>query len=402
MTLNTRKKDAFAFWYMLLVLALGYGILSLLTDGDLFRHEFQDSYTEQTLNWLHGRSWLLDGERYTWLELAIYDGKYWCSFPPVPSVVLLPLALIFGQNTPNNLLVGVYGLVSAALAWKLMRKLGRSPWVCSFWGAFLVWGSNMLWMTTYGGVWFQAQALCMLLCLAAILAALHDKRFRCLTLLALAVGCRPFTAVYIPLFVLAFAWRERADGGFGRALWRQAKYCIGVVLVAAALMAYNYVRFDSPLEFGHNYLPEFTEAEFGQFHPSYLWPNLRTILFEPVRIRGGRLDFPHFNGFMFYLANPLFLVLFYEQVRAIWQKRVSFEGTALTLGMALEIILLCMHKTFGGWQFGCRYTCDLLPFALLYIGLKGEKKVHWSEIAVGALAVAFNIYGVFVMYWDTL
>ena len=188
MTLNTRKKDAFAFWMMLTLLALGYGLLSLLTDGDLFCHEFQDSYTEQALNWLHGRAWLLDGERYTWLELAIYDGKYWCSFPPLPSVVLLPLVLIFGQNTPNNLLVGVYGLVSAALAWKLMRKLGREPWVCSFWGAFLVWGSNMLWMTTYGGVWFQAQALCMLLCLAAILAALHDRRFWCLTLLALALG----------------------------------------------------------------------------------------------------------------------------------------------------------------------------------------------------------------------
>ena len=30
MTLNTRKKDTFAFWMMLALLAFGYGLLSLL------------------------------------------------------------------------------------------------------------------------------------------------------------------------------------------------------------------------------------------------------------------------------------------------------------------------------------------------------------------------------------
>jgi len=400
--MTERRKDRLVFGFMLLVMALGYALLSLLTDADLLKHEWQDSYTLQTLNWLQWRTWLLNGENYTWLELAIYDGKYWCSFPPLPSVVLVPFVLIFGAETPNNLLVGVYGLLIAALAWKLMRRLGRSPWVSAFWASFLVWGSNMLWMTTYGGVWFQAQALCMLLCVGALLAAACGRKGLCLTLLALAVGCRPFTAVFIPLAVLDFAWRERADGGFFRALFRQARCCIGVLVIALALMAYNYVRFDSPFEFGHNYLPEFTEAEHGQFHPCYLWPNLRTILFEPIRIRDGRLDFPHFNGFMFYLANPMFLLLFYEQLRALVQKRFSFEGVALTVGMVLELLLLCMHKTFGGWQFGCRYTCDLLPFALLYIGLRGKKEIRRPMLIVWELAIAFNIYGVFVMYWDTL
>ena len=73
----TREKrdERLALGCMLALMALGYGLLSLLTDGDLFRHEMQDSYTEQALNWLQGRLWLADGERYTWLELAIYDGK---------------------------------------------------------------------------------------------------------------------------------------------------------------------------------------------------------------------------------------------------------------------------------------------------------------------------------------
>ncbi len=397
--MNTEtRRERLTLWVMLSLMTLGYVLLSLLTDGDLFRHEMQDSYTEQALNWLQGQLYIADGERYTWLELAIYDGKYWCSFPPVPALVLLPLALIFGQSTPNNLLVGVYGLVSAALAFRLMRRFGRGCPASAFWSVFLVWGSNMLWMTTYGGVWFQAQALCMVLSLGGCLAAVSDKKGLSLFLLALAVGCRPFTAVFLPVFVLCFAWQERANGGFWRALLRQWRYCLGAAAVALALMGYNYARFGDPLQFGHDYLPEFTEAEHGQFALCYLWPNLRRILFEPVRIQNGTLSFPVFDGFMFYVANPLFLALFYEQARALVTRRTDFTGTALTLGMVLELLLLCMHKTFGGWQFGCRYTCDLLPFALLYIARRGRTKTSPALWALAALAVAFNIYGVFFMY----
>ena len=397
--MNTEtRRERLTLWVMLSLMTLGYVLLSLLTDGDLFRHEMQDSYTEQALNWLQGRLWIADGERYTWLELAIYDRKYWCSFPPVPALVILPLALIFGQATPNNLLVGIYGLVSAALAFKLMRRFGRSCPASAFWSVFLVWGSNMLWMTTYGGVWFQAQALCMVLSLGGCLAAVSDKKGLSLFLLALAVGCRPFTAVFLPVFVLCFAWQERENGGLWRALLRQWRHCLGAVAVALALMGYNYARFGDPLQFGHDYLPEFTEAEHGQFTLCYLWPNLRRILFEPVRIRDGALSFPVFDGFMFYVANPLFLALFYEQIRALVTRRTDFTGTALTLGMVIELLLLCMHKTFGGWQFGCRYTCDLLPFALLYIARRGRTKTSPALWALAALAVAFNVYGVFFMY----
>lgn len=393
--MTEQKRDRWALWLMLAALAAGYTLLSALTDWDLFRHEAQDSYTLLALNWLQGRLYIADGEQYPWLELAIYDGKYWCSFPPVPAVVMLPFVLLFGEATPNNLLVGVYGLISAALAFRLMRSLGQSRRASVLWSVFLVWGSNMLWMTTYGGVWFQAQALCMVFSVGGCLAAVRNKKGLSLFLLALAVGCRPFTAVFLPVFVLSFAWRER-DGGFFRALLRQWQYCLGALAVALALMAYNYARFGDPLQFGHDYLPEFTRSEQGQFALSYLWPNLRRILFEPIRIENGRLNIPVFDGFMFYVANPMFLVLFYAQGRSLVTRQTDLTGIALTVGMVLELLFLCMHKTFGGWQFGCRYTCDLLPFALLYIGQK-HKQPTAAVWALAAAAVAFNIYGVFYM-----
>lgn len=394
---DIKRQESRILGLTLLVLAFGYFLLSDLQGGTLFTHQPQDSYTLQALNWLQGRMYLEGGENYTWLELAIYEGQYYCSFPPLPSVVLLPLVLIFGANTPNYLLVAVYGLVSVALAFRVMRKLGRSCAVSAFWGVFLVWGSNMLWMTTNGGVWFQAQALNMVLCLGAVWAFLERKRALSLFLLALAVGCRPFSAVYLPVFVLCFAWQDRAGGGFWKALLRQWKVCWPVVPVAAAMMWYNFARFGDPLEFGHNWLPEFTAAEHGQFHWAYLWNNLKNIFFRPVRLRGGSLDFTLFDGFMFYVANPLFLMLFFCQIRALVRRKLSFEGIALTAAMALEILLLCVHKTFGGWQFGARYTCDLLPFALLYIGRKSPRRLSAGTAALGAAAVAFNLYGTMYM-----
>ena len=63
-------------------------------------------------------------------------------------------------------------------------------------------------------------------------------------------------------------------------------------------------------------------------------------------------------------------------------------------------MLLC-HKTFGGWQFGARYLCDLIPMLMLF-QLRGRaKRAHW-ETAVGLFAIAFNIYGAILFHLTDL
>ena len=53
--------------------------------------------------------------------------------------------------------------------------------------------------------------------------------------------------------------------------------------MAACMTAYNFARFGSVTEFGHNYLPEFVRAENGQFSLTYLVPNLLQLL-RPVTL----------------------------------------------------------------------------------------------------------------------
>ncbi|MCC8356953.1 MAG: hypothetical protein LJU34_03745 [Oscillospiraceae bacterium] len=382
---------------MLLVMAGGYVLLSDLMGGTLFAAQVRDSYTLQTWNWLQGRMYIENGENYTWLELAIYQDTYYVSFPPVPSVLLIPWVLLFGMDVPSNFVCGLYGLISAALAYEIMLTRGREGKTAAFWALFTVWGSNMLWMTTDGSVWFQAQALNMMFCLAGVLAAFQGRRAWATTFLALAVGCRPMSAVFLPVFFFLFVREDRKEYGLRQAVLRQWRCLIGPFIVAAGLMAYNYARFGNPLEFGHNYLPEFVRAENGQFHISYLWPNLKQILFGPIAVEDGRLSFSLYNGFMFYIANPLYLVVFVYAIRGLF--RPSARGGGLLLaGMALELLLLCMHRTMGGWQFGARYTCDMLPFALMYLAMRDRPRARSWELAVGGLAVAFNAYGVMYMY----
>ena len=387
---------------LLIVMAAGYVLFSDLTGGTLLAHQGWDSYTLQTYNWLQGRTYLADGEHYSWLELAIYQGKYYVSFPPLPSVVLIPFVLIWQTNTPNNVLIALYGLIAAALAYRIMLVRGRSPRAAAFWALVCVWGSNMLWMTTIAGVWFQAQALNMVMCLAAVLSALRGRRAWATTFLALAVGCRPLSAVFLPVFAMLFALEDQRLSGdnFILCCLRQWRCLIGPILIGTCYMAYNYVRFDNPLEFGHNYLPEFVRAENGQFHIRYLWPNLKRLLFEPIRFQFGLLDIPRYNGFMFFLANPIFLIWFIRCVLNLWRDQwFSPMGILVAVGLAVELLLTCMHRTLGGWQFGARYTCDMIPFAYMYLAHKGprQRPSPW-ELTLGGIAVAFNAYGVMYMY----
>lgn len=371
-------------WYVLVHDILG---------GTLFDYCDWDSYTLQALAWRKGRLSL--DENYSWLEIAAYNGNYYVSFPPVPSLVMLPLTFIFDE-VPSNFVVMSYSLASVALAYKIMQSCGYVSKDCAFWSVVLVIGSNMMWMSTIGGVWFLAQGLNMVLCLAAVLCMLKNRRFLTYALLALAVGCRPFSAIYFPLLMLKFVLDDREKLGIWRALLGQARYLIVPMLIAAAYMAYNYARFDDPFEFGHNYLPEF--AQEAQFSIKYLPQNLYNLFLRPVTFDEGKISFPQYDGFMFYIANPFYIVWLAQVIRDIAARRFDAAKAACVLLIFANILLLCIHRTLGGWQFGARYTVDMLPFALAYFALGEKRRFNIWEYGVGGFAVLFNVYGMFSMH----
>ena len=376
------------------MMLLGYIFIHMLFGGTLLSYNCWDSYSLQAMSWLSGR---LDmGKNYEWLELAVYNGKYYLSFPPLPSVVMLPFVLLFGEKTPSNLVSALYGIFTAMIAYKILKKAGMKRGGAVFFAIAYVWGSNMLWLSTSGGVWFLAQGLNMLLLTACVYFAQQKMRVAAYAMAALAVGCRPFSVcMFLPL--MAYFYMADKDRPMADRIRGQIRSLIIPAFIALCYMLYNYVRFGNVLEFGHNYLPEFTESEKGQFSLSYILPNLYNLLLRPVTLRADlTLEYPLFDGFMFYIANPMFLIWFAAVVKDVRQKKLDAVRLCIVIAVLIELLLLCAHKTLGGWQFGARYTVDMLPMALMYLLLKKDEPGGISAFIMAA-GMMFNLYGALAM-----
>ncbi|HOB20182.1 MAG TPA: hypothetical protein PK830_10660 [Candidatus Atribacteria bacterium] len=388
------KSDSKNLILALVLIAIMYLFLYSAVEQGIFAPNVYDSYTLQAISWWKGQAHL--DRDYSWLELAYYKDRIYVSFPPFPSVPMFLLVPFFGEEVPSNLLVTIYTILSFYIAYLFCRRRrSLSDLASLFWAAFAVFGGNLLSISIFGGVWWHAQALSFLLCILSLYLITSDKplhwyfAFACW---AMSIGCRPFQIVYFPLYMyILYRNLQRQGKHYAHSL----KYLIAPAFIGCLYAAYNYIRFDNIFEFGHNYLPEFVEAEYGQFNVRYILQNLPNLFRLPY-FRDNRLTFPKFNGFAFYIANPIFIVYYIRLVKSLFNKNASAaKKVSLVMILAcslVHIVLLLAHKTLGGWQFGIRYFIDLIPFLFYSISLS-DLKVNRYEIALFGFGLALNIYG---------
>ncbi len=388
-------------WHGAMIVVCAWVGICMILNFNIFGHAVHDSYTLMALAWREGKLSL--GQDYSWLELAVYNGDYYVSFPSVPALVMLMLTFLFGEDTPNTLVTGLYFLGAYLSAYHLLRRFRRPP-DAMFMALFMTLGCNMMQFSLTGDVWNQAQLMCFMLTTCCAMGLTSDSPLQWgmgLFCIALSVGCRPFQAVYVPfgLWMLYQNLKKRQDTGFFRTLVRMIPYVIAPALGAGALGGYNWARFGNVLEFGHNHLPEFTrDPDQPQMSLKYVWTNLQNLFRLPY-LENYRLEFPLFNGFAFYLANPIYVTCLIAMIVKIVRQSWDAGDTLLIFGFGAEIFLLLMHKTMGGWQFGCRYLSDLIPMMLLFEvrGIERRKNAHW-ETFIGTFAIAFNLYGAIVFH----
>ncbi|HML45420.1 MAG TPA: hypothetical protein PKE04_01565 [Clostridia bacterium] len=387
-----REKRAclWAWGGFLVVLAIAL-IMAGLNQSQLFGQGMFDSYTLQALAWREGRMDL--PKDYPTLELAEYGGRVFVSFPPVPTVPVWILTFFFNDQVPSGLVAFAYFLLCYPAAYALGRRWFAAPHAAAF-AVFILLGGSVLDLGVSaiyfsGGVWYQAQLLGLLLTLLAFLGATDARRFRQglgVAALALAVGCRPFQAVYFPYFLWLLYMRQS-----GKPLARiraMIPYGIAPFCIALAYMGYNMVRFGNPLEFGHSYLPEFSTEGGVQFSLLHIPGNLMNLLRPPYFADMGELVFPITLGFAVYLTNPLL-----TSAAASLHRREPGDEDWFLIGLAtLHLLALLSHRTLGGWQYGSRYLCDLIPVLLVLRGRSGRAP-GVPEYAWMGLAVAFNLWG---------
>lgn len=355
------------------------------------------SYALQACAWLNGRLDL--GKDYPWLELAIYEGKYYVSFPPFPSLVLLPFAAVWGTNTPDHWISLGFSIIGIIYAIRLYHAITGTYEMAERYVLFLFLGNGYLFIALQGGwVWYMAQTMCFTFSLMSLFYAANKHIGRAFAFLACAFGCRPMVVAYIPLILMLGTEKASVK------TWMRKGYrLIPACMIIGFYLMLNAARFDNPFEFGHTHLPEFVRSTEGQFSLNYATKNFNQ-LFRLPQTGGehGMLIYDTYDCMAFWLIDPIIVSFMVTWLYALTRKRKAYGLNLIIVPatICVHLMIVCCHKTMGGYQFGNRYIVDMLPY--VFYGLitykQGTGKAEWLNNPLFALGFSINLIGTVSTY----
>lgn len=335
-------------------------------------------------------------------DLTPFGGHWYVPFPPLPALLLLPWVAIGGVGGVNTVLFAVViGALNVALAFLLLQALSARGWTRlglrgNLWLTVLFGVGSVHWyMATLGSVWFLAQtctALFMLL--AGYLAVATGRPVLAGAALAVAMLGRPHVALCLPLLLGIGLQHVRQDTGRGRDV---AAWLVGllapVALAGVALLGYNEARFGSITDFG--YLSQNVARElvadlrrYGQFNLHYVPQNLNIMLLGlPEWEPRFRMILPTIDGMSLLLTTPALVYLVKARQRS-----------PLVIGAWLAVVLLLLplitYYNTGWWQFGYRFSLDLMTPIMVLLAVAAGTRVGWPMRVLIIVGVLVNAWGV--------
>ncbi len=381
-----------------------------------------------------------DGLTYKW-DRAFYNGKYYCYFGIVPALVFyLPYYLVTGHMLKTKilalLLVVIIEMLMAALVYAIASQYKKrlNLWVVM--AAILGFTNvSMVLFCINGSKFYEIASASALACALAglnfIVRAFDNKKMTVGSLcagaafMALSVGCRPnfilvsFVAACLMLNGLA------KKGGYVASGNNKIKTYLGCVfsksnvtailaiivpyvVVGLGLMYYNYIRFNSPFEFGAKYqltvfdTGYYSMTDFGKI-PLMI---ARALLIPPtisatfpyvnaVSESSNYLGYYYGMSYMGVLAQPIMwtiILLGWSMKRGI--KDMGYK--AFVMSSVIVGILMCyVTITMGGTSL--RYSVDfawLFFIPVIYIMFdmydrgRNRKITKYILVLIGILAVA--------------
>ena len=348
---------------------------------------------------LHGRTWL--DVRPGPNDVIISGGHFYVPFAPFPAIALMPMVAVLGAVTADQVESGINALLAAAgvgLCWMLLGRMGverlRDRLALTVLFGF---STQILWVTTRGGVWHTGQLIATILTLLCLIELWGSQRAWWIGLLAgAAFLTRAPLAFAIPFYALLL----HRPSSMRRTLpWRSwAWLAIGVLPSLAFFFLYNQVRFGSALESGYALatLPPWLEAQRqqGLFSPSHVGMNLDYLFLHLPRLIP---DFPFFKpdglGMSVLITSPGLLYA----VRADWRDRRAW----LLLGATVAVLIPTLLYYGGGWlQYGFRYFLDSVPFVVGLCGMAAARRgrIGWGWLALIGIGTVVMLVGVYWAY----
>jgi hypothetical protein len=321
-------------------------------------------------------------------DLAVFNNHYFLMWPPLPSVLLMPAVLFFGDNFNQFWLTFFSVVVSFFLAYKITRQLKLSEGHALIATIFLFFGTVYLHLFLLGFSSYLGQIVGTMFVLAALNEYFSKKRWLAMGILVALAFLSRFTLIFASLFFILSIFKQKSID-----LKKQLIYFISpIVLAVLIVMSYNFARFSSIWETGQKYGLDPVVGPSGVFSLAYLPNNVYHFLFmgpEMLFENGATPQFPYLQadllGLGILFVSPLLLLIFSKK-----EKR-SYTPALWLTSLVIMLPSLFFYNS-GGAQFGYRYFLDALPFIyiLLLLSLKQQRPWPTSIYILIFYSILFN------------
>jgi hypothetical protein len=324
-------------------------------------------------------------QRYVGVHIhAMADGRWLSIRPPGSALAAVPIMAPFvlfneqplrevDMNHLGKLAGAVWTSAAVVVFFFLSRRLApAAAWPATILFAF----GTCLWSVAAQALWMHGPAT-FWVCLGLYLLAApgtgpgFGAGFGSGLALGLAVLTRPTTALFGIATGLALLGQRRWRGVVGLAL--------GAVLPLGGYCLFGWLEFGDGLRGGYTY-------DIWHLSPPF-WLGFGGLLVAPSR------------GLLVYCPALLLLPL---GVVVLWRmagwRRVLFVSWLLA-ALATIVFYARWHDWTGGWCFGPRFLCEILPiccliFALGHASLKTATARHFATVLIG-LSILVHVAGVF-------
>src|ERR1700729_4288888 len=335
---------------------------------------------------LHGHLWI------NWpgppIDAVLANGQRYIVNDPLPGLMILPVVAVFGtanQAMLNALLCGV----ATGASWELCRRLGCSAKTSAWLTAFMFAGTQLLWCSIYGDVWFVAQTSCVAFMLLSLCELTGKNRPWLVVLLYCAATASRFTVVMALPVVAWMSWRGKRRG---------VGEIIATLLPLTALwIVSNVAGWGVPWAGGHTifYHQDVvagspTGPPFSLKHIPYeLWSY---FVQSPAPLSRYPWLQPTFSGVALTWVSPaLALAAFARRPRLL--VLAFWAATLLSAGPSL------LYYANGYAQFGMRHALDFEPFLLVLMILAVRDNLALGAKALISYSIAASSWGCW--YWLT-
>lgn len=312
-------------------------------------------------------------------DCAVFEGRTYVMFPPVPAVIAMPFVAVFGVGFSGFVALSIVAVaITLFLWWRILQTLETERTI-AIWLLFALGFATPLYFVVLrgDGVWFFAQSIGFLLTTAAIHQTVRGGSLVLAgAFIGLAFLCRQMSVFYLPfLFALALRPDERLISFSKAHITRVLKLGLPVAVAVLVYLAYNYVRFGDPLETGYQYMASGGEwsminhriNEFGLFSGAYLFFNTIYLFLQGFHLQfGGDAMLTPIGldpaGVSLLAASPFVLLAFLTPMR-----RPVVIGIACILVMAVPML---WYHSNGFSQYNVqRYVLDWLPILFYMLAL---------------------------------